>query len=491
MTSTELSTATKLFSLNAYSLKFLPSQDERTMATDAPKSIELIDNTTPSQPVERDLTRSETRSSHFLLRKKLTRDSVKNGLQKRKYAKWQRERLNASDTDSRSQSLSRAATKNNSTTDAQSIGKDIEDVDILNIAPVQTEATNKIKTDDNPESGSELEVLYENQRGWFFLGIPFYSSRSLLQFDPPAWVNKDNRESPVNITNAQLPDPSWEWAWPTWYVDMSDDVDEEGWQYSFSFLPKFGWHGTHPWFHSYVRRRRWVRLRVKKKYGRLKNGGDQTDFHMAHLLNEDYFTIHSQALASVEPSIAPPTTTKLPSSSYIRRDLGSSPERNVEDYIDNIPRLLEAMKSAIVDREKIEALRTFLAQGGEELYYLPDKVPEVLGLFVFRTSRWQFLKLLQDALDDIQVDSDPDAEKREVDTVNRRRNNISRTIDAVRKEISDSDIFDVSKENLEGLHESELQKAYESSRSKGKERSWTEIKGIPKEAAVGKEGHIY
>jgi hypothetical protein len=460
------------------------------MATDVAKGIDLIDITTPSQPLGRDLTHSETRSSHFLLRKKLTRDSVKSKLQKRKYAKWQRERLNASDTESRSQSLSRATTKD-TTTDTQSLSKDINDVDILNIAPVQTEATETLKAEDNPEPNSELEVLYENQRGWFFFGIPFYSSRSLLQFDPPPWVNKDHRESPVNITNAQLPGPSWEWAWPTWYVDMSDDVDEEGWQYSFAFLPTFGWHGTHPWFHSFVRRRRWVKLRVKKKYPRLKNGVDQTDFHMAHMLNEDYFTIHSQALASVEPSIAPPTATNVPSSSYIRRDLGGSPERHAEDNIDNIPRLLEAMKNAIVDREKIEALRKFLAQGGEELYYLPDTVSEVLGFFVFRTSRWQFLKLLHAALDDVQLESAPDTEKKEVDALNRRCNNISRTIDAVRKEVSDSDIFDVSKENLEGLHESELQKAYESSRGKGKERSWTEIKGIPKEAAIGKEGHIY
>lgn len=462
------------------------------MATDAAKGIDLIDNTTPSQPLERDLTRSETRSSHFLRRKNLTRDSVKNELQKRKYAKWQRERLNVSNTESRSHSLSRATTKNTTATDHQSLGKEgVDDVNILDIAPVQTEATDNLKAEDNPEPNSELEVLYENQRGWFLFGIPFYSSRSLLQFDPPAWVNKDLRESLVNITNAQLPDPSWEWAWPTWYVDMSDDVDEEGWQYSFSFLPKFGWHGTHPWFHSYVRRRRWVRLRVKKKYTRLKNGVDQTDFHMAHLLNEDYFTIHSQTLASVEPSIAPPTATNVPSSSYIRRDLGGSPERHVEDNIDNIPRLLEVIKNAIVDREKIEALRKFLGQGGEELFYLPDKVPEVLGLFVFRTSRWQFLKLLQDALDDVELENAPDAEKKEVDALDRRRNNISRIIDAVKKEVSDSDIFDISKENVEGLRDFELQKAYESSHSKGKERLWTEIKGIPEEAAVGKEGHIY
>ncbi|EED23897.1 conserved hypothetical protein [Talaromyces stipitatus ATCC 10500] len=461
------------------------------MATDVAKGIDLVDNTKSQQPSEQDLSRSETRSSYFQLKQKLTRDSVRNELQKRKYAKWQRERLGAPDPESRSQSLSRTTTKN-TTPGTPMPSKGFDNVDILNIAPVQTEATNILKTEENPEASSELEVLYENQRGWFLFGIPFYSSRSLLQFDPPAWVDKEYRVSPVNITNTQVPDPSWEWAWPTWYVDMSDDVDEEGWQYSFSFIPKSGWHGTHPWFHSYVRRRRWVRLRVKKKYARLKNGVDQTDFRMAHMLNEDYFTIHSQNLNSVDPSIAPPTAADVPSSSFSRQWVGDSPERHVEDSIENIPALLEAMKNAIVDRKKIEALRKFLAQGGEELYYLPDKVPEMLSLFVFQTSRWQFLKLLHDALDDANsLETDSNAGKKEIDAQDRRRNNILRTIDAVKKEVSDIGVFDISKENLESLYDSELHEAHRSSRGKGKERSWNEIKGIPKAAGIGKEGHIY
>jgi hypothetical protein len=40
-------------------------------------------------------------------------------------------------------------------------------------------------------------------------------------------------------------------------------VDEEGWEYSF-FFRGFVWHGTSPWFHSFVRRRRWIRLRRRR-----------------------------------------------------------------------------------------------------------------------------------------------------------------------------------------------------------------------------------
>ena len=68
---------------------------------------------------------------------------------------------------------------------------------------------------------------------------------------------------------------------------MTDDVDEEGWMYSLSFARKFSWHGTHPWFHSAVRRRRWLRQRVKIDFT-----NHQAEIQ-AHEMAQDYFTIHS------------------------------------------------------------------------------------------------------------------------------------------------------------------------------------------------------
>jgi hypothetical protein len=214
---------------------------------------------------------------------------------------------------------------------------------------------------------SELDILYENQRGAFFFGIPLYSHSSLLNFDPSAWMTQDKHDSPVNITNAQLPDPSWEWAWRTWYVDMSGDVDEQGWQYAFSFGSS-QWHGTHPWFHSFVRRRRWVRLRTKVSEKRRRG---RSDFERSHMLNEDYFTIHSSKLRSREQSAAGLSRVE---SGFLSRVSTKVDEQVHLEEVGDIPSLMHELKLASIDREKIDALKKFVQDGGEELYYLNDKV---------------------------------------------------------------------------------------------------------------------
>ena len=81
----------------------------------------------------------------------------------------------------------------------------------------------------------EYDVLYENQRGLMVFGIPKFSAKTLFQWDPASWTNVYNGNSAYNIVNAQLPDPSWEWVHPEWMIDMSGDVDESGWQYSYNF----------------------------------------------------------------------------------------------------------------------------------------------------------------------------------------------------------------------------------------------------------------
>lgn len=81
----------------------------------------------------------------------------------------------------------------------------------------------------------EWDVLYENQRGMLFFGLPKFSARTLLQWDPAPWVDARGQNSPYSIVNAQLPDPSWGWVYPEWVIDMAGDVDEQGWQYSGNF----------------------------------------------------------------------------------------------------------------------------------------------------------------------------------------------------------------------------------------------------------------
>lgn len=85
----------------------------------------------------------------------------------------------------------------------------------------------------------------------------------------------------MNIENYQLPDPTWQWVSKDWMIDMTEDVDEAGWQYALKFHGAV-WHGNrnilkigndrlilinnhkkgnYKHFRSFVRRRRWIRLR--------------------------------------------------------------------------------------------------------------------------------------------------------------------------------------------------------------------------------------
>lgn len=233
------------------------------------------------------------------------------------------------------------------------------------------------------EEDAVIDVLYENQRGWWFFGIPHFSSKTLLNFDPKPWLNGNKKPSPVNITNAQVPDPSWEWSWSSWYVDMSRDVDEEGWEYSFWFSDGTSWHGTHPWGHSWVRRRRWLRKRVRKQ--------PQKGALPGHAFTSEYFTIHAPK--------APSRSSSFVFDSQARQNLAKA-----EDYLENpedvrdIGSLLHSLRRAAIDREKIVLVRHFIDNGGEDLHYLGEQMETIMSLCVFQNSRRYILSMLSEKL---------------------------------------------------------------------------------------------
>ncbi|KAJ2403011.1 hypothetical protein GGI23_000293 [Coemansia sp. RSA 2559] len=78
--------------------------------------------------------------------------------------------------------------------------------------------------------------------------------------DPPPWSDPSMKLILPNVHSFQLPDPSWQWVSPRWLIDMTLDVDDDGWQYSSRFGQAV-WHGRHSATRSFVRRRRWLRLR--------------------------------------------------------------------------------------------------------------------------------------------------------------------------------------------------------------------------------------
>ncbi|KAG0226931.1 hypothetical protein BGW42_003285 [Actinomortierella wolfii] len=119
------------------------------------------------------------------------------------------------------------------------------------------------KDDPEPEGDFAYDFLYQHQRGAFVLGTPKFSAKSLLPIDPDEWTDAKFRSCGMDITNYEVPDPSWEWVHRSWLVDMTGDVDEDGWEYAMTFHGS-PWHGNHELFRSFARRRRWLRLRKKK-----------------------------------------------------------------------------------------------------------------------------------------------------------------------------------------------------------------------------------
>jgi len=135
----------------------------------------------------------------------------------------------------------------------------------------------KAKADQEPGDVYEWATVYENQRGVTLFSTSYYSSASLLPFDPPSFTipetkaaSKARKEHPshepknlVNLEAYTLPDPEWRWVSKWWMVDMRCDgeVQYDGFEYNWSFRSKSWRARVGPLSAGgFVRRRRWVRL---------------------------------------------------------------------------------------------------------------------------------------------------------------------------------------------------------------------------------------
>ena len=407
-------------------------------------AINLIDTTKPNLEQDEDVGDSaiasdipSIRNSGEALSRKWTRGTLREELARRKYAKWQEDKANDDETavDPSNNEEGHASTEEPNVRKALPGKERLRDW-------VPFRSGKKVQK-RRPQGDYEVDILYENQRGSFFCGIPLYSSNSLLNFDPSAWQNSAFKDSPINITNAQVPDPSWQWAWKSWYVDMSHDVDEEGWEYSFSFRHGFSWHGTHPWFHSFVRRRRWLRKRIKKE-----TGLQQRRTSNIHMLNADYFTIHAKRPTSRDSSA---DRTINNQSSYVSSHGQGSDTEDEEEEINNILALMKALRKATVDRQKIESVKNFLNHGGDELYYLPSHMPEIMAMFIYQTSRRQLLSHLLNVYKSTTTHRDKHIERGEPesDTERRKIDSLLEAVHSAEKHVRDlefwSDIKAVAK----------------------------------------------
>ncbi|KAL1869990.1 hypothetical protein VTK73DRAFT_2860 [Phialemonium thermophilum] len=291
---------------------------------------------------------------------------------------------------------------------------DTEEVDIFP-KDSRSQTGKQIATVRSIPAESAIDILYENQRGCFLCGIALFSSRALGNLDPPPWTNFAHKPSPTDIWTAQVPDPSWEWAWPEWRINHDIGTDEDGWEYSFMFSRKFSWHGP-TWWNSFVRRRAWIRKRVKKNVASGPNDPDR--------LAPEYFTVRpaSAASHSRSPSRADSLRgSKVDTSIMSFRTVKDEEEGKTD--IENLESLLSALRATRIDRERIETVTNYLEHATDDLDGLSDEMHEIMSLFIFQTSRKILLTKLSKAYDETQkkLQNQQEAEDGEGDGAKLRR----------------------------------------------------------------------
>ncbi|KAI1825251.1 hypothetical protein F4861DRAFT_202544 [Xylaria intraflava] len=260
----------------------------------------------------------------------------------------------------------------------------------------------RLSASKEPESA--IDVLYENQRGTFLCGIPLFSSAALGNLDPPPWSNFVHKPSPTNIFTAQVPDPSWQWAWPEWRINYDDqiEIDGDGWEYSFMFAKKFSWHRP-KWYNSFVRRRAWIRKRIKTPIS------SQPTFEPP--MNQAYFSVLPKkrdpspfgAASDLERASVDRQSRISRGNSRTSRD-GSRGRQEDNPYylkVETTESLMAVLGQSRIDREKLEAIENYINNCTDDLLHLQDYMHEIMSLFVFQASRKTLLARLTQLHDDV------------------------------------------------------------------------------------------
>ncbi|KAF9924018.1 hypothetical protein FBU30_005948 [Linnemannia zychae] len=240
--------------------------------------------------------------------------------------------------------------------------------------------------DPEPEGDFVYDFLYQHQRGAFFLGTPKFSSKSLLPVDPDEWTDQTSQTSAMDISDYELPDPNWEWVHKTWLVDMTGDVDEDGWEYAMTFHGS-PWHGNYEIFRSFARRRRWLRLRKRKGKTLGKPSAlpertypslptlSQSQLDATTILQQDstpYSTVDQKAGESIHTGIG-------------NLSLSPSPQR-----VD----LYQSLKKSHSDREKLAHVAQYVVRYPGDFDDIEKRMDKYLNLFDYETSRREFISML-------------------------------------------------------------------------------------------------
>lgn len=120
-----------------------------------------------------------------------------------------------------------------------------------------------------------------------------------------------------------------------------------------------------------------------------------------------------------------------------------------------------------------------------------SQMPEIMSLFIFQNSRWQFLTYLTGVINELSGKASK-AQGKEAEEIKRKLDNLSKAADTIRHNITGPDMLGDSNGTMLNLTPISAQ-ACSSFRKVADEctgRRGT-IKGIPEAAEIGREGHIY
>lgn len=130
---------------------------------------------------------------------------------------------------------------------------------------------------------------------------------------------------------------------------------------------------------------------------------------------------------------------------------------------------------------------------------MPVKIPQIMPMFLFQASRWQFVTYLVDIIHQLSTPSD-DPEHKDTDKIKRKKDNLIRVVESAKQHVTGPDVFTdtsggAASELLDltpvSRHDTLLSKREQASNEPLHVMNVKEITGIPKAAQIGRDWHIY
>lgn len=217
---------------------------------------------------------------------------------------------------------------------------------------------------EQPELVMEYQV--ESERGFQFFGSIVFTSNTLLPLDPAHFTSVSGEPLGKRLTDFEVPDESWVWAWSRWYVDMTADVDDQGWCYSWRFGSKH-WSGRHRFMRSFVRQRVWKRPRANTKL--LANGS-------------------SESLASLKN----PSNTESGRASHNTKE-----EEERVELAAKAEQIIDGINGLRNDRERVIAIIHLIENSTEDSNLLLDIRDQLMGTLHYPVSKRSLVSKLSES----------------------------------------------------------------------------------------------